>query len=140
MLKYRPHALPRVVRLLPRIVRLYRRPARARRARARVQRRLRLRRQLARHPALFVRCLHLQPAVLRTRIAGTDALNWSGANEYRATALSTWEVDGEPAGMWRGAGGLTFATIHAAGHMVSHRSEEPLLFTECLSVGALRQA
>lgn len=48
----------------------------------------------------------------------TRALEWSGATAYRATTLSAWEVDGEPAGRWRGAGPLTFATIHGAGHMV----------------------
>ncbi|KZV84666.1 alpha/beta-hydrolase [Exidia glandulosa HHB12029] len=47
----------------------------------------------------------------------TDALEWSGSDAYRATKLQDWEVDGQSAGKWRGAGGLTFATIHAAGHM-----------------------
>ncbi|KZV78033.1 alpha/beta-hydrolase [Exidia glandulosa HHB12029] len=45
----------------------------------------------------------------------TDALEWSGAEAYRATKLQDWEVDGQSAGWWRGASGMTFVTIHAAG-------------------------
>ncbi|KZV84668.1 alpha/beta-hydrolase [Exidia glandulosa HHB12029] len=47
----------------------------------------------------------------------TDALEWSGSSAYRATELQDWKVDGQPAGQWRSANGLAFATIYGAGHM-----------------------
>ncbi|KXN88058.1 hypothetical protein AN958_07790 [Leucoagaricus sp. SymC.cos] len=47
-------------------------------------------------------------------------LDWSGKEEYVKEELREWSVDGEKAGMVRSKGGLTFATVDAAGHMVPY--------------------
>ncbi|KAJ7113114.1 serine carboxypeptidase [Mycena epipterygia] len=52
--------------------------------------------------------------------AWTLALEWSGQAEFGAQSLREWTVDGKPAGKTRNAKGLTFATVHAAGHMVPY--------------------
>ncbi|KAJ7113152.1 serine carboxypeptidase [Mycena epipterygia] len=52
--------------------------------------------------------------------AWTLALEWSGQAEFGAQVLREWTVDGKPAGKTREAKGLTFATVHAAGHMVPY--------------------
>ena len=49
----------------------------------------------------------------------TLALEWSGQDAFRAESLREWKVGGEVAGKTRRAGGLTFATLRGAGHMVS---------------------
>lgn len=48
------------------------------------------------------------------------ALEWSGADEWRKEALGEWNIPGGEAvaGKVRSSGGLTFATIEGAGHMV----------------------
>lgn len=58
-------------------------------------------------------------------------MDWSGAAAYRATQLQDWLVDGEPAGKWRSASGLTFATIHAAGHMVRRKRHRATNLITC---------
>jgi cathepsin A (carboxypeptidase C) len=50
--------------------------------------------------------------------AWTLALEWHGQQDFAALPLREWHVDGHVAGKTRGALGLTFATVDAAGHMV----------------------
>ena len=50
--------------------------------------------------------------------AWTLALEWHGQRDFAALPLREWHVDGHVAGKTRGAHGLTFATVDAAGHMV----------------------
>ena len=50
--------------------------------------------------------------------AWTLALEWSGHDEFSRQALREWKIDGKVVGETRSARGLTFATIHGAGHMV----------------------
>lgn len=50
----------------------------------------------------------------------TRELEWSGGEQFAKTELRTWEVDGAPAGKTKSYGNFTFATIHAAGHLVFH--------------------
>ncbi|RXW15110.1 hypothetical protein EST38_g10743 [Candolleomyces aberdarensis] len=47
-------------------------------------------------------------------------LEWSGQEEFSSEPLRDWYVDGKRAGRTRGSGGLTFATIDGAGHMVPY--------------------
>lgn len=50
----------------------------------------------------------------------TMAMEWSGQEGFRAQELKEWTIDGErAAGKFRSYRNLTFATIYAAGHMVS---------------------
>ena len=49
----------------------------------------------------------------------TRALAWHGQDAFGAEALHEWEVDGEKVGKARSWGSLTFASVYAAGHMVS---------------------
>lgn len=48
------------------------------------------------------------------------ALEWSGGEEWRREGLVEWGIEGGEgrAGRVRSSGGLTFATIEGAGHMV----------------------
>jgi hypothetical protein len=48
----------------------------------------------------------------------TTALQWSGHKAFNKEELREWKVGGDVAGYTRGAGGLTFATVLGAGHMV----------------------
>lgn len=48
----------------------------------------------------------------------TLALEWSEQAQFRSQPLRAWTVDGDIAGVTRSGGGLTFATIVGAGHMV----------------------
>ncbi|CAK5270027.1 unnamed protein product [Mycena citricolor] len=52
----------------------------------------------------------------------TNAMEWSGQDEFAAQALRPWAVKGTnaTAGMVRNAKGLTFLTVDAAGHMVPY--------------------
>ncbi|OJT03151.1 Serine carboxypeptidase-like [Trametes pubescens] len=50
----------------------------------------------------------------------TLALEWTGQEEFRADTLREWTVDGQAAGVVRSGGGLTYATIAGAGHMVPY--------------------
>ncbi|CDO76390.1 hypothetical protein BN946_scf184937.g4 [Trametes cinnabarina] len=47
----------------------------------------------------------------------TLALEWTGQDAYRNSALKEWTVDGAVAGVARSGGGLTYAIIAGAGHM-----------------------
>ena len=49
------------------------------------------------------------------------ALEWHGQDAFGAQPLGEWEVEGETAGRVRSWGALTFASVYAAGHMVSRR-------------------
>jgi carboxypeptidase C (cathepsin A) len=49
----------------------------------------------------------------------TLGLDWTGSAAYIAQKDRDWVVDDKVAGITRSANGLTFATVHAAGHMVS---------------------
>lgn len=49
----------------------------------------------------------------------TERLEWTGHDAFVAQDLRSWSVNGTHAGVTRSAKGLTYATIHAAGHMVS---------------------
>lgn len=46
-------------------------------------------------------------------------LDWTGNAAYNAEKDHDWVVDGKVAGITRSANGLTFASVYAAGHMVS---------------------
>jgi len=50
----------------------------------------------------------------------TLALEWTGREAFSSAKLREWFVGGKVAGVTRSAGGLTFATIHNAGHMVPY--------------------
>ncbi|EGN93789.1 hypothetical protein SERLA73DRAFT_171708 [Serpula lacrymans var. lacrymans S7.3] len=54
-------------------------------------------------------------------------LEWSGKEDFVAQELRDWEVDGKSAGKTRSASGLTFATIHGAGHMVPYDKPQEAL-------------
>lgn len=47
-------------------------------------------------------------------------LKWTGQEKFASQVLRDWVVDGQPAGKTRAHGGLTFATIEGAGHMVPY--------------------
>ena len=46
------------------------------------------------------------------------ALEWSGNEEFRSSESRPWTVEGQKAGVVRSGGGLTFATVAGAGHLV----------------------
>ncbi|KIJ17963.1 hypothetical protein PAXINDRAFT_167613 [Paxillus involutus ATCC 200175] len=50
----------------------------------------------------------------------TLQMPWTGQEAFVGQPLREWEVDGHIAGKTRSAGGLTFATIDEAGHMVPY--------------------
>jgi carboxypeptidase C (cathepsin A) len=52
-----------------------------------------------------------------------EALEWSGSEGYKSTKEGVWEMEGEVKGRKRTWGGLTFATIRGAGHMVGDSSD-----------------
>ncbi|KAH7885523.1 Alpha/Beta hydrolase protein [Phlebopus sp. FC_14] len=45
---------------------------------------------------------------------------WSGQETFKEEPLRVWEVEGEVVGKTRSTGGLTFATVDGAGHMVPY--------------------
>lgn len=45
-------------------------------------------------------------------------LEWPGQSAFHAAKNTTWTVDGEEAGSYKSAQGLTFLRIKDAGHMV----------------------
>lgn len=47
-------------------------------------------------------------------------MKWSGQENFVAQELRDWEVGGQRVGKTRSFGGLTFATIEGAGHMVPY--------------------
>ena len=52
--------------------------------------------------------------------AMTLGLEWTKKDEFRREPLHVWTIKGNKiAGLTRSGGGLTFATIVGAGHMVS---------------------
>ncbi|KAF9527152.1 serine carboxypeptidase [Crepidotus variabilis] len=67
--------------------------------------------------------------------AWTLDLEWSQQEEFNGQVLRDWKVDGKVAGQTRSAGGLTFATVLGAGHMVPYdKPKEALeLLTRWLS-------
>ena len=52
-------------------------------------------------------------------LAWTNALEWTHGSSFASKNLVEWKVDGERAGQTKSAGGLTYATVEKAGHMVS---------------------
>lgn len=50
----------------------------------------------------------------------TEALDWSGGDAYRRVEMGQWSIGGDDVGMYKASGGLTFATIRGAGHMVPY--------------------
>ena len=48
-----------------------------------------------------------------------ERLEWAGKEEFSSEEWHTWSVNGEDAGITKSVGPLTFATIWAAGHMMS---------------------
>lgn len=55
--------------------------------------------------------------------AWLEALEWTGSEGYKAAELREWEVQGGVVGSTKTFGGLTFATVQGAGHMVPMDSE-----------------
>jgi carboxypeptidase C (cathepsin A) len=53
----------------------------------------------------------------------TRGLEWSGNATFGTQELRPWRVDGHVAGHTRAHGGLTFATVDGAGHMVRPSSK-----------------
>jgi len=52
-------------------------------------------------------------------LAWTNALEWTHGATFAEKPLKEWMVDGVRAGRTKSAGGLTYATVDEAGHMVS---------------------
>ncbi|KAI0784828.1 serine carboxypeptidase [Abortiporus biennis] len=48
------------------------------------------------------------------------AIEWNGQKDFNSQALREWKVGEDVAGLTRKAGGLSFATIYGAGHMVPY--------------------
>lgn len=59
--------------------------------------------------------------------AWTEALDWSGKNEYNKVPLGDFTFEGEKAGQVKSSGNLTFLTIFQAGHMVPFNQPEASL-------------
>ena len=47
-----------------------------------------------------------------------DQLQWDGADAWDDASDEEWAVEGKPAGLVKQAGGMTFAKVYDAGHMV----------------------
>lgn len=45
-------------------------------------------------------------------------MDWSGKEAFASRPLVDWSMDGHVAGKTRAHGGLTFATVNGAGHLV----------------------
>ncbi|KAG8881177.1 hypothetical protein FRB97_009808 [Tulasnella sp. 331] len=61
----------------------------------------------------------------------TELMEWTGQAAFVGQELKPWYVNGTAAGLTRGAKGLTFATVHAAGHMVPY--DKPVQALELLN-------
>lgn len=48
----------------------------------------------------------------------TNALDWSGKDEFNKQAYTKWNVNGSAAGEYKQVDNLTFLKIYEAGHMV----------------------
>lgn len=48
----------------------------------------------------------------------TESFEWTGKKAFVQQQLRPWMVNGKQAGITRAAKGLTYATVHGAGHMV----------------------
>lgn len=48
-----------------------------------------------------------------------EKLEWDGQKEYNDAEWRGWTVDDREAGITKKAGGLTFASVYGAGHMMS---------------------
>ncbi|KAG6823009.1 hypothetical protein H0H92_011737, partial [Tricholoma furcatifolium] len=62
----------------------------------------------------------LHVAALLERGRWTRDLEWRGQGAFAERPLRAWEVDGVRAGVTRREGGLRFATVEGAGHMVPY--------------------
>lgn len=47
-----------------------------------------------------------------------EKMEWSGGDGFRGVEMGSWKLEGETVGRYKAYGGLTFATIRGAGHMV----------------------
>ena len=47
-----------------------------------------------------------------------DVMQWQHADAFASAPQQTWHVNGQPAGLAKSAGGLTFLQVFQAGHMV----------------------
>lgn len=56
--------------------------------------------------------------------AWTNALEWAGAEEFRAAKTLDWTLDGETVGTVQNAGNFTFLRVFEAGHMTPY--DQPL--------------
>lgn len=61
--------------------------------------------------------------------AWVDTFSWSDSETFHKADEYTWRVDGKQAGKTRKGGGLTWATVEEAGHMVSLAHSHHLLHT-----------
>ncbi|KAG8887476.1 hypothetical protein FRB98_009557 [Tulasnella sp. 332] len=61
----------------------------------------------------------------------TSEFEWTGKKAFITKDLRPWIVDGKEAGVTREADGLTFATVHGAGHMVPY--DKPVEALELLN-------
>lgn len=62
------------------------------------------------------------------QVAWTEALQWSGAANYKAANMHPWTVNGQGAGEAKSANGLTFLRVFDAGHMGMYNTG--LIFSE----------
>jgi serine carboxypeptidase-like clade 4 len=56
-----------------------------------------------------------------------DVMQWGEADAFAAAPQQTWHVNGQPAGLAKSAGGLTFLQVFQAGHMVPMDQPEAAL-------------
>jgi len=58
-------------------------------------------------------------------------MEWSGQESFVSQELRDWKVKGKRAGKTRASGGLRFATVEGAGHMVPY--DKPVEALELIS-------
>lgn len=56
-----------------------------------------------------------------------STLDWSGSEDWKKAKNYEWVVDGEKAGRTQSGGGLTWATVYEAGHMVPYDQPDAAL-------------
>ena len=63
--------------------------------------------------------------------AWTFNLEWSSGDDFRAAEEREWSISGgDPVGLVRSSGGLTFLQVYDAGHMVP--SDQPVVALEMI--------
>lgn len=68
----------------------------------------------------------------------TLEMDWYGKEKFNDQPLVDWNVEGDAVGKKREFGGLTFATIFGAGHLVCHSHDLLFLLISYIHVGATR--